>query len=160
MNDSFYAGGGIGLGPRPPVPPAEPYPAPVISSRDGVEGPAKTAVQDLMRLAEAHGWAIRLTYAKGHFPNGATGRPGVAKESLAVRMSRFGEQAIAIYVGGSTWSWDTLVRSTSEAFHRYAGLGLFMDAVFGAVQTVAPWPWTGKPLVGTYRWHPPYIRSW
>lgn len=113
-----------------------------------------------MALAEAHGWAIRLTYAKGSFPNAATGRPGAPKESLAVRMARHGEFAVAVYVGGSSWSWDTLVRGTTERFERYATLGAFMDRVFGAGQTMASWPWTGKPLVGTYRWHPPWVRSW
>lgn len=160
MTDSFYAGGGIGLGPRPPAEPREPYPAPVISSRDGVQGPAKTAVRDLVRLAEAHGWKVEVTYAKGSFPNAATGRPGAPKDSLAVRMARPLEQAIAVYVGGSTWSWGTLVRSSPAAFRRHGTIGEFMDGVFGPVQAPAIWPWAGKPVVGTYKWHPPCIRSW
>lgn len=160
MTDSFYAGGGIGLGPRPPVPEPEPYPEPVVSSRDGVPGPKKTAVAALVRLAEAHGWSVQVTYAKGCFPHGATGRPGAPKESLAVRMERGQERAVAVYVGGSTWSWDTLVVLGRADFWRYPGLGMFMDMTFGLEHAVPLPPWTRCPVVGTYRWHPPYVRNW
>jgi hypothetical protein len=121
MSDYWYAGGGIGLGPRPAVPPAEPYPAPVVSSRDGAVGPSKTAVAALVKLAEAHGWVTEVTYAKGSFPHASTGRPGAPKESLAVRMARGTERAVAVYVGGSTWSWGTLVYADRhrEVFRRF-----------------------------------------
>lgn len=121
MSDYWYAGGGIGLGPRPPVPLAEPYPAPVVSSRDGVQGPRKTAVASMVRLAESHGWTVAVTYAKGSFPHASTGRPGAPKESLAVRMARGPERAVAVYVGGSTWSWGTLVYADRqcEVFRRF-----------------------------------------
>jgi hypothetical protein len=111
----------------------------------------------MVRLAKAHGWTVQVTYAKGHFPNGATGRPGPAKESLAVRMARPPEHAVAVYVGGSTWSWETLMVTTKSDIWRYPNLGMFMDMTFGLFQSVAPWPWVGKPMVGTYKWHPPWI---
>ena len=160
MTDQWYAGGGIGLGPRPPVPPADPYPAPVISSRDGVQGPRKTAVVALAKLAAQHGWDTEVTYAKGSFPHGATGRPGAPKESLAVRMARGTERAVAVYVGGSTWSWETLVVWSALGFWPYANVGMFQDMVFGMVQGCALWPWVKAPIMGTAMWHPPYVRSW
>jgi len=111
MTDSFYAGGGIGLGPRPPDAPVTPYPEPLVRSTDGVPGPTKTAVTGLVKFAEAHGWTVKVTYAKGWMPNTKTGRPGKApKETLAVRMERGTERAVAVYAGASTWAWDTMLR--------------------------------------------------
>jgi hypothetical protein len=160
MSDYWYAGGGIGLGPRPPVPSAEPYPEPVVSSRDGVTGPSKTAVKALVKLAEAHGWATEVTYAKGSFPHASTGRPGAPKESLAVRMARGTQYAVAVYVGGSTWSWETLVLMSPLDFQMFSSLGAFMDYAFGLEQGCAIWPWARCPIMRTAAWHAPYIRSW
>ena len=129
MTDSLYAGGGIGLGPRPAVAEREPYPAPVVSSRDGVTGPDKRAVADLVRLAEGFGWTVRVTYARGCFPHAATGRPTAEKDSLAVRMVRYPESAVAVYVGGSVWKWDTLVCWSSLRFQRYTLLADFQQAL-------------------------------
>lgn len=147
MTDSFYAGGGIGLGPRPAVAEREPYPAPVVSSRDGVAGPDKKAVRDLARLAQAYCWTVEITYAEGCFPNAVNGSPGAVKPSLAVRMERGREFAVAVYVGGSVWSWDTLRILRGGRIERRQQIGEFLDALFGAVQTQASW-------------HPPYVRSW
>lgn len=146
MTDSFYAGGGIGLGPRPAVLEAEPYPAPLVSSRDGVEGPEKRAVRDMVLLAERCGWSVKVTYAKGWVPHAAYGTPGTEpRESLAVRMQRPGARMVAIYVDhGSSWSWDTLAHLYLGAWPRpYATVTAFQDGVFGKVQGLAPWrpPW-------------------
>jgi hypothetical protein len=110
MPDALYAGGGIGLGPRPPAEPRELYPAPEVTSRDGVAGPEKRAVRDMVRAVGATGWAAKVTYAKGHVPHATTGRPGAEpRESLAVRMWRGDQRAVAVYVDhGAGWSWDTL----------------------------------------------------
>lgn len=160
MTDSFYAGGGIGLGPRPPVPPAPAYPAPSVTSRDGAMGPSKAAVEDLQALAPRFGWSVLVTYARGCFPHASTGRPGPERDSLAVRMERGREAAVAVYVGGSSWSWDTLSILRGGRIERYPQVGAFMDALFGTPCAVAPWPWAKSPVAGTYRWHPPYVRSW
>jgi hypothetical protein len=81
----------------------------------------------MVTLAESHGWACLVTYAKGRFPHGTTGAPGAVKESLAVRMARGSERAVAVYVGGAgTWSWGTLVRFSPEAFTRYPLVGAFL----------------------------------
>lgn len=137
MTDSFYAGGGIGLGPRPPAAPVTPYPAPLVRSTDGVPGPVKTAVTGLVKLAEAAGWTVRVTYAKGWMPNTKTGRPGKApKETLAVRMERGTERAVAVYAGASTWAWDTMMRWTIRTAdqdgvppRKYGTLGPFKEAI-------------------------------
>jgi|SRR4051812_16152586 hypothetical protein len=132
---TYYAGGGIGLGPRPAVAPANPYPVPEVTSRDGVAGPAKRAVDDLASLAGTLGWSVDVTYARGCFPHATTGRPGPVRGSLAVRMARGPLRAVAVYVEGSTWSWDTLTVQGSGAFPvKHSDLGHFMDGAFSPVQ--------------------------
>lgn len=122
--DAFYAGGGIGLGPRPVELAPERYPPPLVTSRDGVQGPTKTAVAGLVRLAEGHGWTVQVTYAKGYVQHAGTGKPSAQpRESLAVRMERAGHRAVAIYVDhGATWSWDTLLL-LDGATHRFTQVG-------------------------------------
>lgn len=125
-----YAGGGIGLGPRVEHAPAEPYPAPEVTSRDGVPGPDKPAVRSLAAYATSHGWAVaEPTYARGRFPNAATARSGSVQDSLALRMARGTERAAAVYVGGSTWTWKTLIIRRIEndlcRFHRFDTLEAF-----------------------------------
>lgn len=138
MTDPIYAGGGIGLGPRVADYVREPYPEPEVTSRDGVAGPTKSAVESMVRAARAHGWAVEVTYARGCFPHATTGRPGPVKDSLAVRMEQGRDSAVAVYVGGSTWSWDTLLilrrgRILSiprrGRIERYSTVGAFLDAL-------------------------------
>jgi hypothetical protein len=160
VTDSFYAGGGIGLGPRPEPAAREVYPVPEISSRDRAAGPDKRAVRDMVHLAEAYGWAVEVTYAKGCFPHAGTGRPGVPKESLAVRMERGRDFAVAVYVSGAAWSWDTLSILRRGRIERYPAVGVMLDALFGPLHEVELWPWAKCPVHRTAAWHPPYVRSW
>jgi hypothetical protein len=113
----------------------EPYPAPEVTSRDGMTSAgAGKAVGDLERLAQRFGYAAEVTYARGCFPNGATGRPGTVKDSLAVRMTQGSVRAVAVYVGGSTWSWDTLTVQRPGAWPaRFETLAGFLDGAFGPV---------------------------
>jgi hypothetical protein len=113
---TYYVGGGIGLGPRPAVAPAAPYPAPEVTSRDGVAGPVKSAVASLVTLAGTLGWSVDVTYARGCFPHATTGRPGPVRDSLAVRMARGPLRAVAVYAEGSTWSWSTLAIQGSKPY--------------------------------------------
>jgi hypothetical protein len=100
-----------------------------------VAGPVKRAVGDLVALAGTLGWSVDVTYARGCFPHATTGRPGPVKDSLAVRMARGPLRAVAVYVEGSTWSWDTLAVQGSGAFPvRHSDLGRFMDGAFGPVR--------------------------
>lgn len=132
-----YAGGGIGLGPIVAVAELEPYPVPEVTSRDGVDGPAKRAVDDLTRLAAVFGWQARITYARGCFPHAAHGTPGGVKDSLAVRLWRGQERAVAVYVGSEkAWAWDTLAywRLGSQGWpQRAADLSSFVDMACGVV---------------------------
>jgi hypothetical protein len=160
MTDSFYAGGGIGLGPRPEPPARDPYPAPLVTSDQGVTGPDKRAVKALTELCRPFGWDTVVTYAEGCFPHATTGQPGPPRPSLAVRMERGREFAVAVYVGGSTWSWDTLSILRAGRIERHPQIGDFLDALFGVEQVIAFWPWAKCPVHSTAAWHPPYVRSW
>lgn len=131
MSDSFYAGGGIGLGPRLPDYVREPFPAPEVTSKDDVEGPRKTAVEGLRTYAQGLGWTVLITYARGYVPHTTTGRPGALKESLAVRMRRGHECAVAVYIGSTTWAWDSLWTFQDDHSHflRHETLGAFKEAI-------------------------------
>ena len=132
MTDSFYAGGGIGLGPRVTTVVREPYPEPEVTSRMGIEGPERKAVTDLVRMAEKFGWSAQVTYARGCFPHASQGTPGPVKDSLAVRLFRGGARAVAVYVGAETWAWNTLARQLGTGWpEQFTSLHLFEDMVFG-----------------------------
>ena len=135
MTDSFYAGGGIGLGPRVATEVREPYPEPEVTSRMGIAGPERKAVTDLVRMAERFGWFARVTYARGCFPHASQGTPGPVKDSLAVRMSRVGGwRAVAVYAGADTWAWDTLALQSLWYWpRRFTTLAEFLDGVFGPI---------------------------
>jgi hypothetical protein len=158
MSDYFYAGGGIGLGPRVDVVDREPYPAPEVSSCSLVAVPNKKAVADLELLAEALGWSVETTYARGCFPHGATGAPGPVKDSLGVRMTRGTVRAVAVYVGaGKSWAWDTLAVQAPGAWpDRFASLASFIDGAFGIIHepTRADRPMEGPARRALKEWGP------
>lgn len=115
------------------------YPAPAVTSKDGLPGPAKAAVGDMETHAVLHGWNIRTTYAKGHVPHARLGTPSATpRESLAVRMWRGEQRAVAVYVGaGKSWSWTTLyLWRLSEFPTKYINVTSFRDAL-----TVEGSPW-------------------
>lgn len=84
----------------------EPYPNPVVSSRDGAMGDAPGAVSTLAADAMRLGWKARVQYARGRFPHGGTGAPTMERESFAVLMRRERPSgawgAYAVYAG-DTW---------------------------------------------------------
>lgn len=133
MTDPFYAGGGIGLGPRPPVAEAEPYPQPQLQAHLlTITGccPIKTAVAELSADAWKLGWQTIITHARGQYPHAKLGTPGKVKDSLAVRMWAGDERAAAVYVGGSTWSWDYLYRWTvGMRPHKYGTITEFRQSL-------------------------------
>jgi hypothetical protein len=167
MPDAFYAGGGIGLGPAAPARPVAPYPAPLVRSEDGVPAPGKTPVVALAQLAESMGWSVWITYAHGWMPNTKTGRPGKApKETIAVRMRRGAERAVAVYAGTPTsWAWDTMLawEVGGSKTWKLTSFTAFQDRTFGAVYVVAPLPWAKCKIQGTARWYAPWRypgRAW
>ena len=132
MTDSFYAGGGIGLGPRVATEVREPYPEPEVTSRMGIEGPERKAVTDLVRMGRAWGADVRIQYARGCFPHALLGTPGEVKDSLGVVMQRGVVRAVAVHVGSDTWAWGTLaVQIPGAPPERFTTLAEFLDGVFG-----------------------------
>lgn len=110
VQGTAYAGGGIGLGPGAPKPPETVYPLPEEPGHDWRPGcPRKPAVDTLRAFAEARGWSVRMTHAKGCFPHAAHGTPGPQLDSLALRMSLRGHRVVAVYKAGSTWTWTTIL---------------------------------------------------
>jgi hypothetical protein len=134
VTGSDYAGGGIGLGPRVALVESEPYPAPEVTSRQGITGPERKAVTDLVTLVARFGWQCQVTYARGCFPHSSHGTPGPVKDSLAVRLAHAdGRRAVAVYAGVDGWAWDTLVASTDSAPwpQRFTSLAAFLDGLLG-----------------------------
>lgn len=116
---SMYLGGGIGLAPQPQPAPSPPFPRPEVpSTAVPVDAVAKKAAKDLALYAIGKGWTVLVTRARGCFPHGSTGRPGPPRDSLAVRMARGDDRAVAVYVQGSAWTWDTLYRWQVGHWHR------------------------------------------
>lgn len=110
MSDYWYAGGGIGLGPAVADYVRTAYPEPELPAHPDTLDccPRKKAVNGLWDLAVSLGWEVKVTHARGCFPNGATGAPGGVQDSLAVRMRQGAQRAVAVYAGASTWSWGTM----------------------------------------------------
>lgn len=93
-----------------------PYPAPAVTSRDGVAEPGPPrAVATLQKQAEAAGWMTAIQYAHGCMAHGTTGRPLAARPSWALRMRKGDHGAVAVYRSGA---WDTLYAWSSTTFYR------------------------------------------
>lgn len=71
--------------PEPEV--AGPYPEPEHTSRDPwPEGfPVPGPVAKLRKLAESHGWSVRVTYSRGYPPHKSHGTPGAKIHAVAVQ---------------------------------------------------------------------------
>lgn len=130
------------------LPPAgrEPWPDPELVNRE-VAADGKTAVRDLVVLAQAHGWTAVVTQARGAWP-GVAGRPTIQRESLAVRLNRGDERAVAVYVEaatGRTWAWDALWAWRAGQFPQDhdAAISLFLDRLFGLLcKSAMPTDWS------------------
>lgn len=96
------------------------WPDPEVAGREVTDYHGKRAVAGLVRKAQANGWNVRVTEACGSWPS--TGkRPSAPRWSLAVRLWRGNERAVAVYVEApGTWKWDTI---------RYWALGTFPGEV-------------------------------
>lgn len=122
FNPSVYA--------RPLDPEPEPYPVPLITSRDGAPCPTKVAVTSLIRYAEAFGWTVWTTYALGYPSHSKHGTPLGLQESIAVRMIKDDRAAFAIYAGSTSWAWKSFwTRGGGCKPMSHASLGTFKDAL-------------------------------
>ncbi len=113
-----------------------PFPDPLVTSRDGEIGPAKTAVAALEAMAAGYGWTAVVTYAKGYTMHARTGLPGAEpRSSLAVRMARADRRAVAVYLEGpSSWAWGSFYEWRLGEFPNMPGsLTEFQAMVFGPV---------------------------
>ena len=102
-----------------------PHPQPSVGAFDpipeGTEPPS--VVTALQKAAEAAGWSVNLTYARGRGIHGTNGRPTKEVESWALRCWIGARRAVAVYEGGSWGSmWgvaDMFHARTKEQFVQY-----------------------------------------
>jgi len=88
----------------------EPYPVPVVSSRNRLapEGGYPAVVTKLAREAGGRGWGTETAWARGCLPHATTSRPGPAEDSFRVKFARGPWGAWAIHRGGGwkfVWIW-------------------------------------------------------
>jgi hypothetical protein len=132
----------------------EPYPAPVVSSRQESAFLAPAPVLKLAEFAREAGWDVRTQYAQGYPPHGSTGRPGALRDSIAVIFGNHpltDRQAYACYektASGSAWSWSgIMIRGSDlppfsgcgveELKHFLATPGMFAHDLRGWVAQIA-----------------------
>lgn len=109
------------------APEPAPYPAPAVTSRDGVMEPAPSPITSLQRDMVAAGWRNIVQYAHGSMPHSVTGAPLTAHPSWALRAERGGVGAVAVYRGGK---WDTMYTwSATVPYLKYPTITVFRTAV-------------------------------
>jgi hypothetical protein len=103
----------------------EPFPAPLVTSRDpipaGIVEPGPVA--QLEAYAAEHGWQTQVAYSEGCLPHATHGRPVGPKKLWSVRLERNGARAVAVRhddTWKSFWMW-----SPRRMRERAAGLEVF-----------------------------------
>ena len=85
------------------------HPLPEVSRRPALPAEVPPAAARLAEAAEAGAWIVELSYARGAQLD-RYGRPGKVADSLAVRLSRGDDRAVATFLDGSFktgWAWAT-----------------------------------------------------
>jgi hypothetical protein len=77
----------------------------------------KAAPRALITEARQYGWSVQVTESVGSWPSVGQ-KPSAQKASIAVRLWRANQRAVAVYVEGKPWKWDTM---------RYWRLGAFPE---------------------------------
>jgi hypothetical protein len=101
------------------------HPAPVVTALDPIPAGKKTpaVVTALKEQAEALGWSVNLTYARGRGIHGTTGKPTKEVDSWALRCWQGERRAVAVYSGeswGDMWGVaDMFHARTKEQFAQY-----------------------------------------
>ncbi len=89
--------------------------------RDATDAEIPGGARQVRKLAETHGWLVRATYARGTTPDRRVRkemRPGKVVDSLALRMRRGRERAVAVWIDAKfdvayTWGLAPRVRWNS-----------------------------------------------
>jgi hypothetical protein len=88
--------------------PLREIPPPEVSSRDAVMFRVPERARLLAARAEAGGWTVRITYARGPRLHARLGTVTKVVESVVVRMTRLPELAFGFWQGGKfdeAWVW-------------------------------------------------------
>lgn len=105
-----------------------PYPAPTVTSRQGLAPEPPKAFQALHGDMRAAGWRTLVQYAHGSMPHSKLGTPLGAKDSWALRLEHAdGRHACAVHRGGA---WGSLFTwGNGETHHQHANVTAFRAAV-------------------------------
>lgn len=80
-----------------------PHPAPEVTAREATDDQTPKVAATFRKSAQEAGWEVTTTYARG-CPVDGHGKPGALCHSIALRMTRGAQYAVAIWtcpVGGS-----------------------------------------------------------
>jgi hypothetical protein len=92
-------------------PPPKRYPDPQVPGTIADEDDIPASARAWRAKAQAHGWTVTVTYARGTKPD-QWGRPGRVIQSLALRMRHpDGRRAVALWQapeGAGKWGTDTV----------------------------------------------------
>jgi hypothetical protein len=113
---------------RPAPAAAQPYPAPTVTSRQGLFPDPPAAFKALQVSLTAAGWRTLVQYAHGCMPHSTLSTPLGAKDSWALRLEHpDGRHACAVYRGGA---WGSLFTwGNGETHHQHANVTAFRAAV-------------------------------
>lgn len=112
-----------------PILAAEPFPAPVRTSRELDNAPRPAPVMKLAEFAREHSWEVWTQYSQGYVPHAITGRPGALKALIGLRFGAHpmtDRQAYAVYsrnASSGTWTW-TSVAIWGPDLSPYLGCGI------------------------------------
>lgn len=77
------------------------WPAPEVPARPATDGEMPRAAKLAQRRAESAGWSVMATYARGTRPTGTANKPGAVVDSIALRLRRGRERAVAVWTDGA-----------------------------------------------------------
>lgn len=122
----------------------EPFPTPLVTSRDpwdGVTG-APSAVLKLAESARAASWTVGVQRSRGSAPHASHGAPGAVKWRYAVKLRQGGASAYAVHdesawksvmLWGDVRTWFALASVTDLQEYIRAG-GMMDDSWYDAIR--------------------------
>lgn len=117
-----------------------PHPAPEVPCRLAVAGEMGRDALRLQRAAQAAGWTVQATYARGWGVHGTTGRPTAKRQSVAARCwGPDGRRMVAVWSKGcsgtGSWSCDLVLTWGPDQYLRRVKLDLAFRILAGTVDT-------------------------